>query len=188
MWSRGDVVCLRQIWRGRVWRAHAWRVVEHTESQLVLFAPVGAEAWFPGMPVPRDEWTLTRSPFQSHILSITRPDVRYPISLIWDADWSLREWYVNFERPQQPSPVGFDFFDVALDLVCYPDGSWEVLDEDELAEGLESGVFTEDDAARARADAARIVEEWPFPTGWEDWRPDPGWEPPSLPAGWDVVD
>ena len=34
----------------------------------------------------------------------------------------------------------------------------------------------------------RIVEEWPFPTGWEDWRPDPGWEPPTLPAGWDTVE
>jgi hypothetical protein len=48
-------------------------------------------------------------------------------------------------------------------------------------------VLTDGDAAAARADAARLVEEWPFPTGWEDWRPDPGWEPPTLPAGWDKV-
>ena len=34
----------------------------------------------------------------------------------------------------------------------------------------------------------RLVDEWPFPTGWEDWRPDPGWEPPTLPAGWDTVE
>ena len=189
MWSEGDVICVRQTWLGRVWQAHAWYVVADGEDELVLFAPIGAEAWFSGIPIPRDEWTLKRSAFKEHLLLLARPGVGYSTSLIWDASWTLREWYVNFERPVRPrSPVGFDYVDIALDLVCYPDGRWELLDEDELEEGLESGVLTEDDAAAARADAARIREEWPFPTGWEDWRPDPRWEPPRLPAGWDVVE
>lgn len=25
---------------------------------------------------------------------------------------------------------------------------------------------------------------WPFPTGWEDWRPDPSWPVLLLPTGW----
>jgi Protein of unknown function (DUF402) len=188
MWSRGDVVCLRQTWRGRAWQAHAWYVVEQDDAQLVLFAPIGAEAWFSGIPIPRDEWTLKQSWFKEHLLLLAQPGVGYSTSLIWDADWKFVEWYVNFERPlHPPSPVGFDYFDVALDLVCYPDGRWELLDEDELEQGLREGVLTAQDAAAARADAERIVAEWPFPTGWEDWRPDPGWEPPRLPAGWDVV-
>ena len=33
----------------------------------------------------------------------------------------------------------------------------------------------------------RVLEEWPFPTGWEDWRPDPSWPIPQLPDGWDRV-
>ena len=49
-------------------------------------------------------------------------------------------------------------------------------------------MLTEEDERAARADADRLVDEWPFPTGWEDWRPDPGWEPPSLPAGWDEIE
>ena len=188
MWSRGDVVCGRQTWRGRVWQAHAWYVVEHAETQLVLFAPIGAEAWFSGVPIPQDDWSLTKSPFEWQHLRIARPGERYSTLVIWDADWSLQEWYVNFERPQTPYALGFEYFDVALDLVCYPDGRWDTLDEDELEDGLRAGVLTEQDAAEARADAERIVEQWPFPTGWENWRPDPEWEPPSLPAGWDVVD
>ena len=32
---------------------------------------------------------------------------------------------------------------------------------------------------RVRAEAARVLEEWPFPTGWEDWRPDPSWPVPA---------
>ena len=189
MWSEGDVICVRQTWLGRVWQAHAWYVVADGEDELVLFAPIGAEAWFSGIPIPRDEWTLKQSVFKEHLLLLARLGVGYSTSLIWDASWTLREWYVNFERPVRPrSPIGFDYVDVALDLVCYPDGRWELLDEDELGEGLESGVLTDEDAAAAHAEAERIVAEWPFPTGWEDWRPDPRWKPPRLPAGWDVIE
>jgi Protein of unknown function (DUF402) len=189
VWSSGDVICVRQTWLGRVWQAHAWYVVSDGADELVLFAPIGAEAWFSGVPTPRDEWTLKRSRFKEHLLLLARPGVGYSTSVIWEAGWTLREWYVNFERPlRRRSPLGFDYVDVALDLVCYPDGRWELLDEDELEDGLESGVLTEEDAAAARADAARLVEEWPFPTGWEDWRPNPSWEPPTLPAGWHKVE
>jgi predicted RNA-binding protein associated with RNAse of E/G family len=120
---------------------------------------------------------------------LARPGVGYSTSLIWDASWTLREWYVNFEQPLRPrSPIGFDYVDLALDLVVRPDGTHELLDEDELEEALERCVLTKDDAEAAYADAAKLIAEWPFPTGWENWRPDPDWEPPSLPAGWDVVD
>jgi predicted RNA-binding protein associated with RNAse of E/G family len=187
MWSEGDVVCLRQTWRGRVWRANAWRVVKDGRDLRVLFAPIGAEAYFSGQPVPCDEWTLERSPFTANILMLVEPRRSYCTLLEWDASWTFVEWYVNFERPQQPFPLGFEYVDRALDLSCYPDGRWEILDEDELEDALRRGVLTEEDAAAARADAARLVEKWPFPTGWEDWRPDPDREPPALPAGWDVV-
>ncbi len=188
MWSRGDVVCLRQTWLGRVWQAHAWYFVEQDDAQLVLFAPVGAEARLPGVPIPQDDWTLRRSAFKTNILRLFPSGAGYSTLLEWDADWAFIEWYVNFERPQQPSPAGFDYFDVALDLVCYPDGRWELLDEDELGDGLRRRADGGGRLQTARADAERIVAAWPFPTGWEDWRPDPGWEPPSLPAGWDKVD
>ncbi len=189
MWSRGDVVCARQTWLGRVWQAHAWYVVGDGDDELVLFAPIGAEARFSGIPIPCDEWTLKPSQFEQHLLLFARPGEGYSTSLIWDASWTLREWYVNFERPTRPrTPVGFDYVDLALDLVVYPDGTRKLLDEDELEEALARGVLTQEDAAAAYVDAARLVEAWPFPTGWEDWRPDPGWGPPRLPAGWDKVD
>lgn len=180
-WSHGDVVCLRQTWHGRVWQAHAWYVVAAGEDVAAFFAPIGSEAWFPGHPIPRDEWTLTRSPFRSHLLRLVRPGAGYSTLLEWDATWAFVEWYVNFERPQRAFAIGFDYVDRALDLVCYPDGRWELLDEDELEEALERGVLTAADAAAAREDAERIVAEWPFPTGWEDWQPDPAWPVPELP-------
>jgi predicted RNA-binding protein associated with RNAse of E/G family len=189
MWSEGDVICVRQTWLGRVWQAHAWYVVADRDDELVLFAPIGAEAWFSGIPIPCDEWMLKRSSFKEHLLLFARPGEGYSTSLIWDASWTLREWYVNFERPLRPrSSIGFEYVDLALDLVVYPDGTHKLLDEDELKEALERGVLTREDAAAAYADAAMLTQEWPFPTGWEDWRPDPGWEPPTLPAGWDTIE
>jgi hypothetical protein len=62
-----------------------------------------------------------------------------------------------------------------------------VKDEDELAEQVELGCFTAEEAAAARAEGERVLAEWPFPTGWEDWRPDPSWPVPELPVVWDVV-
>jgi hypothetical protein len=41
------------------------------------------------------------------------------------------------------------------------------------------------DAAAARAEGERVIAEWPFPTGWEDFRPDPAWQLPRLPEGYD---
>jgi hypothetical protein len=37
------------------------------------------------------------------------------------------------------------------------------------------------DPAEVRAEADRVVAAWPFPTGWEDFRPDPAWGVPRLP-------
>ena len=37
------------------------------------------------------------------------------------------------------------------------------------------GIFTRAEAAAVRAEGERVVEAKPWPTGWEDWRPDPSW-------------
>ncbi|HSP74054.1 MAG TPA: hypothetical protein VLN26_16905 [Gaiellaceae bacterium] len=50
------------------------------------------------------------------------------------------------------------------------------------------GVFDDAAAAEVRAEGERVIAAWPFPTGWEDWRPDPAWTPPELPEDWHVVD
>ena len=46
--------------------------------------------------------------------------------------------------------------------------------------------MTADEAARIRAEGERIVAERPWPTGWEDFVPDPAWPPPELPDGWEA--
>ena len=85
------------------------------------------------------------------------------------------------------SRFGFDTTDWQLDLWIESSGDVHWKDEDDLEQAVELGIMTAEEGRLARDEAHRVLDEWPFPTGWEDWRPDPGWEPPELPEGWDVV-
>jgi predicted RNA-binding protein associated with RNAse of E/G family len=117
-------------------------------------------------------------------LVLVRPDSRHSLWLQWERDWRFRHWYVNLDRRLGRGERTVDYVDDKLDLVVAPDGSVRWKDEDELEQAARLGLL---DAAAVRAEAERVVADPPWPTGWEDWRPDPEWPPPRLPDGWDVV-
>jgi hypothetical protein len=77
--------------------------------------------------------------------------------------------------------------DHALDVLVEPDGTWSWKDEDDLAEAQALGVFSGEEVAAIRAEGERVLSAPPWPTGWEDWRPDPSWPGPELRQDWDVV-
>jgi Protein of unknown function (DUF402) len=189
MWSSGDVVALREIWGGRVWKARAWVVVEDTPERLVLWIPKGAQTMVPdGLPaVPVGNWRLREGSFGLSALRLTRPGASHSILHFFRAPGRFNAWYVNLERPLMRSSVGFDLIDLFLDISVTRDGRWRWLDEHELDEAVRAGLIAPDEAGAARAEGQRVLEEWPFPTGWEDWRPTPGWKRPLLPDGWAVV-
>jgi predicted RNA-binding protein associated with RNAse of E/G family len=113
----------------------------------------------------------------------------HSIGVFWDDETDdFRGWYVQLGDPLRPSRFGFDTMDHALDVWIRPDGSWEWKDEDDFAEAQELGVFTPEQAAAIRAEGERVLAARPWPTGWEEWGPDPGWRLPQLPAGWDLPD
>jgi predicted RNA-binding protein associated with RNAse of E/G family len=176
----------RDVHRGRVWRAQACRVVEDSPETIALWVPAGSPAKVPadGLRIPGDDWELVDTAPSLHQLFVARPGRAHSIHVHWDATGGFDHWYVNFEQPLQRSPVGFDTFDEKLDLIVQPDGGYRWKDEDELEHAAALGLL---DAEAVRAEAARVLEEWPFPTGWEDWRPDPSWPIPRLPEGWDRV-
>jgi hypothetical protein len=179
-------VAWRDVHRGRVWRAQAGRIVEDTPELLVLWFPAGGPAKIPagGLRIPGDEWELEDASPSRDSICVARPGRRHSIYVFWRGDEELSHWYVNFERPLRRSRVGFDTFDEKLDLIVRPDGSYEWKDEDELEQAAAVGLL---DAHAVRAEAAKVIAEWPFPTGWEGWRPDPAWPLPRLPDGWDRV-
>ena len=172
--------------RGRVWRAQACQIIEESPETIALWIPAGSPVKVPdgGLRIPGDDWELVDKVNSRDQICVARPGRAYSIYVFWMDGWELDDWYVNFERPLRRTPVGFDTFDLKLDLIVQPDGSYRWKDEDELEQAAAAGLL---DADEVRAEGQRVLEEWPFPTGWENWRPDPAWPIPQLPDGWDRV-
>jgi uncharacterized protein len=179
----------RDVHRGRVWRAQACRIVEETPDVLAVWFPRTAPARLPvdahggRIRIPRDEWELEQARYDDDAQCVARPGRAHSIYLLFRGP-RVRVWYVNFEEPLRRTPIGVDTFDHKLDLLVFPSGGHEWKDEDELDQAAALGLV---DADAVWAEARRVLREWPFPTGWEGWRPDPSWPVPQLPPGWDVV-
>jgi hypothetical protein len=179
----GDAILMRSTWRGEVWLAYAVRVVRDEPDLLAAWLAPGT----PYMrPVARDELPfhqpLVDRPWRAPgILQLTRPGAAHSVWVFEHA------WYVNLQEPLRRTPLGFDTCDQLLDLVRTRDGKWRWKDERELGAAVERGFLSNEEAAAIRAEGERVIAADPFPTGWEDWRPDPSWPAPALPPGWDVV-
>jgi Protein of unknown function (DUF402) len=158
-----------------VWSAYSALVV----GDGVAWLPPGA-AYVIGTDLFGD-WTYEHRVVQRAQLRITRPGDAYSVFLFADG------WYVNLEQPQRPTKLGFDYEDELLDVWVPFGGEPELLDEDELAEAVRRGFISPVREAQIRAKAERIVADRPWPTGWEDWTPEPGWQAPDLPPGWDAL-
>jgi hypothetical protein len=183
---------LREVWFGCVWRVNAVWVVEEQPEQIVLHSPPGAPARFPVDDAGRevripaaDGWTLAERRGEGHALRLYRHGARHSLWLFWDDVGSFSHWYLNLEQPNRRTALGWDYHDDKLDLIVMADGSMRWKDEDELAEAGARGLV---DESAVRAEAERLVADPPWPTGWEDWQPDPTKAAPPLPEGWDVVE
>lgn len=199
MWSSGDGIVVRYLRAGKVAWARPVTVVEDTPEASVLFlaagTPTKASVTLDGLRIPRNTpyegrmaipWKLGDGTWGgSHTLLVTRPGARHSIWLFWSESWEFEGWYVNLQEPQVRTPFGFDTVDQVLDIVVQPDLSWRWKDEDEMKGAVRAGRFTPEEAREVRAEGERVLAAWPFPTGWEDWRPDPSWPVPQPPDGWD---
>jgi hypothetical protein len=189
-----DSLLLRHVVHGRVVAAFPSTVVERTATTIVACITHGTTIMFPqgrdaeGDLVPFEQWGVERrSWFGPAGLELTALGRRHSIRHFRREDGSFRGWYVNLQAPLAESPLGYDTTDWQLDLWIPEGGEAEWKDEEDLARALELGLMTPDEGRLAREEAERVLEEWPFPTGWEDWQPNPAWPLPTLPEGWDVV-
>ena len=131
--------------------------------------------------MPSAERTLAERLAPRDALALLTPGARHSIWLFWESDGTFEHWYVNFERTIGWSGPCFDMVDEKLDLIVTPDRELRWKDEDELEHAATLGLV---DAEAVRAEAERVLEAWPFPTGWEEFEPDPAWTAPRFPAGW----
>jgi hypothetical protein len=160
-------------------------VLEDTDERTVLWFPTGFRSCM-GDDLFGD-WTYRKRRGRRPQLRITHAGDPFSVFLFQREDGSLRGWYVNLERPQRRTPRGFDYEDDLLDVWVPVGAEPELLDEDELEEAVRRGFVSGERAAEIRKNADRVVADPPWPTGWEDWQPEPGWQIPDLPPGWDEL-
>ncbi len=193
-WQPGEAVVLRYFNHGRPTGALPTRAVS-SEERPVLWLAAGTTVKWPGVAgrlvreVPLAERftqpldAIDRPWTGDGVLILGRPGRAHSIWLFWE-NGRFAGWYVNLEDPWQPCRLGFDTADHTLDIWVESDGSWRWKDEHELDVAVELGFFSSEQAAAFRAEGERVIEEWPFPTGWENWRADPSWPVPQVPDEW----
>ena len=168
-----------------MWNAAPILVVQDEPEVTVLWLPPGIT-----YTIGDDlfgEWTHEQRVLHRGQLRVTRRDDPFSVFLFTNHDGSFRGWYVNLERPQRRTPLGFDYEDDLLDVWVELGFDPQLLDEDELDEAVRLGFVSDSRAAEIRAHAEHVIAHPPWPTGWEDWQPEPGWQAPDLPPGWDLL-
>jgi len=190
----GEIVLKRSIYRGNVRWCFPHRYVGEWDGRIALYCGPGnqGKAMRRGPDGYLKRWMTDKPPFdteweQTHVLRFERAGACHSIDLYWTTEWEHMSWYVNLQTPTRIADHRVDTTDQALDVLAFTDGTWRWKDEDELAEAVELGIWTEAQAARIRAEGERVVAEAPWPTGFEDWRPPEDWGPLGLPRDWHVV-
>jgi predicted RNA-binding protein associated with RNAse of E/G family len=211
MWTRGDVITVQDVWRGRLWAARPVFVVDDRPDLLVLWCPIGTSRKVPaGIRVDAAEASEGRGDRLARLLAAgdwLLEDSIWDVSSLWlvregdsYATWvSFLEtgshfgWYINFQTPYTRTARTIQTMDLALDLVVEPDrSSWRWKDEDEFELFQERRLIEQHTAQHVRDQAASLAVRIPagappFDDAWVGWRPDPAWGVPELPDGWDVL-
>jgi hypothetical protein len=171
-------------------------LVDESPERVALYCPPGTRGRRPRRAfvdyigqLRTGHWEIVEHVWaRNHVLRLTPFGAAHSVDLYWaEHDWAFRGWYVNLQEPLRRTSIGFDTRDQALDIVVEPDGSWSWKDEDHLAQLVRDGVWAAADAEAIRSEGERVLGDPPWPTGWEDWRPDPAWPLPSLPVDWETA-
>ena len=198
MWSRGDVVVLRyRSLDGRFRSGRPLTVVEHSDDWLVTYLAAGTNV---AMPVLADGRNLRDVPIEERWrhprATRIQPWLGGDLVMLFPRDrayslWLFREggelegWYVNLEDVHVYGERTIDTRDGILDVwIPAETGEPQWKDEHELEAAIGQGRVTAAEARAIRAEGERVLAERPWPTGWEDFRPDPSWPIPRLPRGW----
>lgn len=185
----GDVVTLREVWRGRPLAERKLRVVEDVPGHYRAFY-LAPDSRFLNDPRDHGEvrfhdgpWELEPVVGDRPVLSFEFPE-SYAVLLSWTAEWEFRGYYVNIQSPLRlAEPHTFEYTDWFLDVRIPPAlDSHEWKDEHELAEAVARGLLTGAEALEVRESGERAIEHVqqrkpPFDEDWSSWRPDPAWGP-----------
>ena len=168
----GDHVVLRNVFDGRVQTVFSSIVVTDTPELIVTWLPLGApvlsgvsnadavsdggKGHISAETMAAKAWTMVpRNWHTAGTLRLKNPRSMWSLWVFWDEGMTTQKgWYINIDAPYKRTRFGFDTWDMFLDVVVESDRkSWRYKDEDEFAEAIEAGLFTEREAAEVWATA-----------------------------------
>ena len=98
-------------------------------------------------------------------VSYTMLDKGWKISKFYDHDNNLLYWYCDIiEHVLQDDEL--TLIDLLVDVIIHENGSYEVVDEEELDEALLAGLITEnqkEDALKKVSELTKLIDEKQFP-------------------------
>lgn len=210
MWKSGDVVAFRGIYNNRVSYVQSAVVVQDQPEEIALVVLPGAECFAPANYMSgkhgasgqwdrwgeyeSGDWTMEGYQWRTNrLLFLLYPEKYYSSVYFWrDATNEFLCYYINFQLPFRRSEIGFDTFDLELDIIVEPTYEWQWKDMEEYQSGIERGIILDiwvEEIDKAKPEIFDKLEkrEYPFDGSWLDWKPDPSWEPPKLPENWDKI-
>ena len=135
MWCRGDAVVQQELWLGRLLAARPVTVAEDCGELLALYShprtPYRSAAIRSRHALPLAERVeqMSRPPPgrlrhelspDAHVLTLNPSGAAHSFWLFWNADWTLRRWYVNLQAPLRRTALGIAVVDRVLDLKVAP--------------------------------------------------------------------
>ena len=164
-WEPGSPVVHTETWRGRLWAARPMRVVEDSDDGLFLWMPCGTRRLVPEGGhaavidnLARGTWAWTRHVWDLSTLAVVRPGDGFAVWASWLPDGTHFGYYVNFQRPLQRTPAGYEAMDLMLDITVDPDLTWRWKDEDEFQACQDQGLYDAELVTWVRSEADRALD------------------------------
>jgi len=209
-WQPGDSIALRGIYNHRVSYIQSAIVVHDHPEEVALAVLPGAECYAPEGYIHgkhgsaghwdrwddyvKGDWKMEKYAWHTNrVLILLQPKKYYASVYFWQAaTGDFLCYYINFQLPFRRNKIGFDSFDLELDIVIEPTYEWCWKDMDDYQTGIERGIilseWTEEiDAAKQEIFDKLEKRQYPYDGAWLNWMPDPIWSPPTLPDNWDKV-
>lgn len=205
----GTQIVVRGHRQGAIRTTKAVIAVEDTERELSYWWPAGTDhtvttamlhARSEMLPhtmaeLRSGEWRLATAAWDTtDVLAATQPGSWAVVWHMWSHDTGeFLRWYVDLKRPHTRTQVGFDTYDLDLDLVVTPDGAWEWKDRGEFDARYDAGLITDSERAAVLAAGEAMLpiieaQHPPFDGSRIEWRPDPAWAQPHHVEGWDTAE
>jgi hypothetical protein len=183
----------------RLWR---WDIADQRFREPRTTQGDSVRLFFPGKPYSVDCFYETGSgpaPWVRYLFLGDAPPF-YPASRLPPA-WSgpppagtrFYGWKVDIVAPPIRTELGFDFSDEVLDIVVRPDRTYVWKDEDQMAQCVALGIYSQAEADRLHAAGSEVIDlieqsKSPFDSEWPHWTPPSDLRCiPEAPQGWHLL-